>query len=88
MNGYYLFGLIVACILLIVTIVMVPIQYRYIKRMEEEKKRKKAQGKIYEDMPVQEQILHQNAQMNPLFLPANIIAHIIYRVKQGGRRKS
>ncbi|WP_064094412.1 DUF3949 domain-containing protein [Rossellomorea aquimaris] len=74
MNGYYLFGLIIALMLFIVTMIMVPIQYRYIKRVEEERKED-----TYERMSAQEQFLHYNAQSNPLFLPANIIAYIIYK---------
>lgn len=84
MNGYYLFGLIVALVLFVVTLIMIPIQYRYIKAMEEEKKKNRSQGKMFEDMPVQEQVLHHNAQSNPLFIPANIIAHILYEMKNRG----
>ncbi|MBT2678120.1 DUF3949 domain-containing protein [Bacillus sp. ISL-35] len=68
--------------LLITTGIMTPIQYRYIKSMEDSKKRRKqTQSEMYEEMPVQEEVLHLNLQSNPLFLPANIIAGIIYKIR-------
>lgn len=67
---------------IISTIIMTPIQFRYIKKMEELKlKQQKTQGKIYEEMPVQEEVLHMNLQSNPLFIPANIIATLIYKFR-------
>jgi hypothetical protein len=53
--------------------------------MEEEKKKKKRKsGEVFDTMPFGEAFLHQNAQSNPLFLPANLIAYIIYRMKNKG----
>ncbi|CAM3777154.1 DUF3949 domain-containing protein [Mesobacillus thioparans] len=50
--------------------------------MEElKKKRNQKQSEIYEEMPVQEEVLHMNLQSNPLFIPANIIAGIIYKTR-------
>ncbi|WP_079507994.1 DUF3949 domain-containing protein [Mesobacillus jeotgali] len=67
---------------LITTIIMAPIQYRYITKMEESKKyRKQTQGEMYEEMPVHEEVLHANLQSNPLFLPANMIAGMIYKFR-------
>jgi hypothetical protein len=63
----FLIGLIVAAVLLI-TMIMTPIQYRYIEGLEEMKQKKKVtQQKMYDDMSVAEQILHEHAQSN-LFL--------------------
>lgn len=68
--------------LLIATAIMAPIQYRYIKTMEDSmKRRKQILSEMYEEMPVQEEVLHINLQSNPLFLPANIIAGIIYKLR-------
>jgi predicted membrane protein len=68
--------------LLITTAIMTPIQYRYIKTMEDSKKRRKQiLSEMYEEMPVQEEVLHMNVQSNPLFLPANILAGIIYKLR-------
>ncbi|WP_226644746.1 DUF3949 domain-containing protein [Mesobacillus subterraneus] len=65
---------------IITTAIMVPIQYRYIKRMEVIKKKKLlSQSQMYEEMPVQEEILHMNLQSNILFIPANIIAGLVYK---------
>jgi predicted membrane protein len=67
---------------IITTIIMTPIQYRYIKKMEELKKQKQlSQSEMYEEMPVQEEILHMNLQSNILFIPANIIAGLIYKYR-------
>ncbi|MBT2684301.1 DUF3949 domain-containing protein [Bacillus sp. ISL-37] len=67
---------------IITTIIMTPIQYRYIKKMEELKEeRKLTQSKLYEEMPVHEEVLHMNLQSNPLFIPANIIAGMIYNFR-------
>jgi hypothetical protein len=47
--------------------------------MEESKKNpKQTQGELYEEMPVEEEVLHTNLQSNPLFLPASLIAGMIY----------
>ncbi|MCM3124941.1 DUF3949 domain-containing protein [Mesobacillus sp. AQ2] len=68
--------------LLITTAIMTPIQYKYIKTMEDsQKRRKQILSEMYEEMPVQEEVLHMNLQSNPLFLPANILAGIIYKLR-------
>lgn len=86
MDEMYSVGLLIASVLFVITLVMIPIQYRYIKAMEEEKKKKKRKsGEAFDNMPFGEAFLHQNAQSNPLFLPANLIAYLIYRVKHKDR---
>ncbi|WP_213365857.1 DUF3949 domain-containing protein [Mesobacillus boroniphilus] len=81
MDSVFLFIIILFTLpFIITTVIMTPIQYRYITKMEELKKaRKQTQGRMYEEMPVQEEILHMNLQSNPLFIPANIIAGMIYK---------
>ncbi|HZG61808.1 MAG TPA: DUF3949 domain-containing protein [Anoxybacillus sp.] len=74
-------GLIVAVVLL-VTIMMTPIQYRYIEGLEEVKQKKKVtQQKMYDDMSATEQMLHEHAQSNLFLILPNTIAYIIYKYK-------
>lgn len=82
MDVFLIMAVVGLIILFIVTLVILPIQYKYIEGLEEMKKKSgKTQGEIYEEMSPQEQVLHRNAQANILFIPANIIAHIIYKRK-------
>ena len=83
MDSVFLFIMILFTLPWIITsIIMTPIQYRYIKKMEELKKQKQlSQSEMYEEMPVQEEILHMNLQSNILFIPANIIAGLIYKYR-------
>lgn len=71
---------------LLLTLIMIPFQYRYVEQMEkkrlENEKKGKSQGEMIEDMEFQEQLLHANVQGNVLFFLANILATIIYKVKQ------
>jgi predicted membrane protein len=84
MDSVFLFIIILFTLpFIITTVIMTPIQYRYIKKMEDLKnERKLIQSKMYEEMPVQEEVLHMNLQSNPLFIPANIIAGMIYKSRQ------
>jgi Protein of unknown function (DUF3949) len=82
LNEFYSVGLLIASVLFVITLVMIPVQYRYIKAMEADKeKHKRKAGEVFDEMPFGEAFLHQNTQINPLFLPANLIAYIIYRLK-------
>ncbi|WP_246017636.1 DUF3949 domain-containing protein [Mesobacillus subterraneus] len=79
---YFFVAMLFAVPLIITTAIMTPIQYRYIKKMEELKKKKSMkQHELYENMPVQEEVLHMNLQSNPLFIPANILAGLIYKFR-------
>jgi hypothetical protein len=71
-----------AAIVLLITIIMTPIQYRYIEGLEEMKQKKKVtQQKMYDEMSAAEQLLHEHAQSNLfLFLP-NTLAYLIYKYK-------
>ncbi|OLS39196.1 DUF3949 domain-containing protein [Bacillus sp. MRMR6] len=70
---------------IVLSLVLVPFQYRYIKQLEEMRiinnAKKKSQGDMYEEMEFEHQVLHANAQGNMLFFLANILATIIYKVK-------
>ncbi|GAM13584.1 DUF3949 domain-containing protein [Mesobacillus selenatarsenatis] len=83
MDSVFLFLIILFTLpFIITTAIMTPIQYKYIKKMGELKKEQKlTQRKMYEEMPVQEEVLHMNLQSNPLFIPANIIAGMIYKFR-------
>ncbi|NQD68033.1 DUF3949 domain-containing protein [Bacillus haikouensis] len=82
MDGFSFYGLLVAAVLFVITLVMIPVQYRYIHSMEEEREKKKHEhGEVYDKMPLGEEFLHMNSQINPLFLPANLIAYLIYKAK-------
>lgn len=83
MDSVFLFLIILFTLpFIITTAIMTPIQYRYIKKMEELKKDTKlSQSEVYEKMPVQEEILHMNLQSNLLFIPANILAGMIYKFR-------
>ncbi|MBM7603734.1 flagellar basal body-associated protein FliL [Metabacillus crassostreae] len=77
--------LIVISIYLLISLTILPMQYRFLVTLKEEEAKSKAngenQGEMYEKMNPGKSLLHQNAQGNPLFLLANIIASIIYRIK-------
>ena len=70
---------------ILLSLILIPFQYRYVEQMEkmrkENEKKGKSQGQMMEDMEFQEQILHANVQGNLLFFLANILATIVYRIK-------
>jgi hypothetical protein len=71
---------------IILSIILVPFQYRYIEEMKKQRiaheKIGIGQGEMFEQMEFEQQVLHANAQGNFLFLLANILATIIYKIKQ------
>ncbi|MDX8361593.1 DUF3949 domain-containing protein [Cytobacillus sp. IB215316] len=80
MNDSVLFIIIMATLLLIINVVMIPIQYAYFKKIEEEKKNKQlSQGEFFDAMEFQEQLLHFNAHSSIFIFPANFIAYSIYK---------
>jgi nitrate reductase gamma subunit len=70
---------------ILLTLILIPFQYRYVEQMEkmriENEKKGKSQGEMMEDMEFEQQVLHANVQGNLIFLPATILATIIYKVK-------
>ncbi|UOQ45998.1 DUF3949 domain-containing protein [Halobacillus salinarum] len=61
---------------------LVPIQYRYLKAVQKERvEKRQTQNEYYGSMPLQEEILHGNIQGNPLFFLANIMAWILLKRK-------
>lgn len=80
MGSKVIFGIILAYILL--SFILLPIQYRYIKELKEMDKKRKASGlsqnEYYEKMSFETEQLHFNAQGNPIFIGANILATLLY----------
>ncbi|RWZ55053.1 DUF3949 domain-containing protein [Halobacillus fulvus] len=66
-------------IYLFISLILTPFQYRYLSALEEERKRS---SDYYEAMPVQEEVLHGNAQGNPLFFLANLFAWLLLKLKK------
>jgi hypothetical protein len=70
---------------ILLSLILVPFQYRYVEQMEkmrkENEKKGKSQGQMMEDMEFEEQVLHANAQGSMLFILANILATIVYKMK-------
>ncbi|QTM98281.1 DUF3949 domain-containing protein [Sediminibacillus dalangtanensis] len=67
--------LVLICILVVATVVMVPLQVRYLKAMKEEMERKRlSQQEYFDKIPVQEEMLHATARGIPFIIPANFIA--------------
>ncbi|KAF0820800.1 MULTISPECIES: DUF3949 domain-containing protein [unclassified Cytobacillus] len=67
------------------SLLILPMQYRLLtalKKNEDENKAKgKTQGEMYDSMRVDELVLHENIQGNPIFFLANWLASVIYRIK-------
>jgi hypothetical protein len=70
---------------ILLSLILVPFQYRYVEQMEkmrkENEKKGKSQGEMMEDMEFEEQVLHANVQGSVLFILANILATIVYKMK-------
>ncbi|AGX04662.1 MULTISPECIES: DUF3949 domain-containing protein [Bacillus] len=74
----------IAGIYLLLSFILAPVQYGYIKELKKMDQERKAQGKaqdeFYESMAFENQLLHYNAQ-GFLFWGANLIASLFYRLK-------
>lgn len=72
-------------IYILLSIFLLPIQYRYIKALKAEENKLRSNGKkqseMYDKMNAGELVLHENAQGNGLFFLANIFASILYRIR-------
>ncbi|MFB3162219.1 DUF3949 domain-containing protein [Neobacillus sp. 179-J 1A1 HS] len=71
---------------ILLSLILIPFQYRYVEQME--KKMRKAnekkgigQSEMMENMKFEDQVLHANVQASMIFILANILATIIYKVK-------
>lgn len=83
MSIYVGIGILGAYILL--SLLLLPVQYKYIKELKETQKKNKDRGVSIEDhydqMSFETQQLHFNAQGNFLFIGANMLAAIVYHLK-------
>lgn len=88
MGVYVAVGIIGAYIVL--SLLLVPVQYKYIKQLNETQKRNKERGVSVEDhydqMSFETQQLHFNAQGNLLFIGANLLATLVYNLKSNGKK--
>ena len=75
----------ILAIYIVISLLIMPLQYRYIKAIKAEEKKLRASGKkqseMYDRMNAGEQVLHENAQGNGIFFLANILASILYRIR-------
>ncbi|TGB02249.1 DUF3949 domain-containing protein [Halobacillus salinus] len=75
--------IIIVSIYLVITFVMLPIQYRYLIGIKEEQdKNNQSTREYYEQMPIQEEVLHGNTQLNPMFFLANFLAWLILKFQK------
>ncbi|MBA2175700.1 DUF3949 domain-containing protein [Halobacillus locisalis] len=61
----------IAGIYVLLSILLTPLQYRYLEAMKEEQKENQTQQEYFESMPIQEEVLHVNNHVNPLFFLVN-----------------
>ncbi|MDP4170455.1 MAG: DUF3949 domain-containing protein, partial [Bacillota bacterium] len=77
------FFLILVIFYVLLSLILLPFQYRFLVSMKQQEKinrlKGKKQGELYDKMSVGELELQYNIQSNPLFLLANIFASVIYR---------
>ncbi|CAH2715286.1 hypothetical protein BACCIP111895_02470 [Neobacillus rhizosphaerae] len=63
-------------------LIMIPVQYAYISETKERfKELNQSHNEIYDNMSFEEQQLQYNLQGNLLNLPSNIVAAILYKVR-------
>jgi K+ transporter len=70
---------------ILLSLILIPFQYRYVEQMEkmrkENEKKGVSQGEMMENMKFEEQVLHANVQGSMIFFLANILATIVYKIK-------
>ncbi|WP_412839438.1 DUF3949 domain-containing protein [Bacillus paranthracis] len=74
----------ISLIVLAYFIILVPIQYNYIKILKEkQKKMNMSQNELYDNMSYEESQIHYHYhyQSNVFTIPASLVASIIYRMK-------
>jgi len=77
---------VIAGVLFAAFLIMIPVQYRYIKELNEDPRRKGiSQEAYYKKMSFQEEQLHYNAQSS--FWPSAMVAAWIYRWRHGKNEK-
>ncbi|HDR4722365.1 DUF3949 domain-containing protein [Bacillus cereus group sp. Sample62] len=72
----------ISLIVLAYFIILVTIQYNYIKMLKtKQKKMNRSQTKLYDNMSYEESQIHYHYQSNVFTIPASLVASIIYKVK-------
>ena len=75
----------ICIVYLIISLLILPFQYRALVALKKEEKKYKIigkkQGDMYDEMDASQLILHQNMQGNPIFFLANIMSSLIYWMK-------
>ncbi|MDQ0973764.1 hypothetical protein QFZ31_003642 [Neobacillus niacini] len=70
---------------ILLSLILIPFQYRYVEQMEKMRKANEKKGigqsEMMENMKFEDQVLHANVQASMIFILANILATIIYKVK-------
>jgi K+ transporter len=70
---------------ILLSLILIPFQYRYVEQMETMRKANEkkgiSQGEMMENMKFEEQVLHANVQGSMIFILANILATIVYKLK-------
>lgn len=72
----------ISLIVLAYFIILVPIQYNYIKILKtKQEKMNVSQYELYDKMSYEEAQIHYHYQSNIFTIPASLVASIVYRVK-------
>ncbi|MED0902797.1 DUF3949 domain-containing protein [Bacillus nitratireducens] len=72
----------ISLIVLAYFIILVPIQYNYIKILKtKQEKMNVSQDELYDKMSYEESQTHYHYQSNVFTIPASLIASIIYKLK-------
>ncbi|EJS60001.1 DUF3949 domain-containing protein [Bacillus cereus] len=72
----------ISLIVLAYFIILVPIQYNYIKILKtKQEKMNVSQYELYDKMSYEESQIHYHYQSNIFTIPASLVASIVYRVK-------
>ncbi|PGZ58349.1 hypothetical protein COE58_21770 [Bacillus cereus] len=72
----------ISLIILAYFIILVPIQYNYIKMLKKKQQKMNiSQIELYDKMSYEESQVHYHYQSNVFTIPASLVASIIYKVK-------
>ncbi|QIW19438.1 DUF3949 domain-containing protein [Bacillus thuringiensis] len=72
----------ISLIVLAYFIILVPIQYNYIKMLKEKQQKMNiSQNELYDKMSYEEAQVHYHYQSNVFTIPASLVASIVYKMK-------
>ena len=74
---------IIITIVFIYFVIMVPLQYSYIKELKKAQASPSSQQELYDASSPSTQQMHYQIQSNLFFVPANAVASLIYRIQHG-----